>query len=291
MAGICVYRKTNVTVKTKGDLMYLTRHQSLDGPRWALDGQYLPVDFSLSLLLQVPASSVASLLNSLPSGPEADGPLLAPVDAIQDVWAAGVTYMRSRVAREHESATADIYERVYDAERPEIFPKAIGWRACGPEDLIRVRKDSHWDVPEPELVAVINQDLEIVGYTAGNDVSSRAIEGENPLYLPQAKVFDGSCALGPGIVLTESTAVNDVPITLDISRNGSSVFGGESGTGQMKRTPQELAQYLGREMHFPYGALLMTGTGIVPDDDFTLQPGDVVTITVGDLTLTNTVSS
>jgi 2-dehydro-3-deoxy-D-arabinonate dehydratase len=271
--------------------MYLTRHQTAGGPRWALDGHYLPTDFSLSLLLQVPASSVQALLSSLPTGSAADGPLLAPVDAIQDVWAAGVTYMRSRVAREHESATADIYEKVYDADRPEIFPKAIGWRVRGPEDPIRVRQDSTWDVPEPELVIVINQDLEIIGYTAGNDVSSRAIEGENPLYLPQAKVFDGSCALGPGIVITESSSVNDVPITLNIERNGSSIFSGDSGTGQMKRTPQELAQYLGREMHFPAGALLMTGTGIVPDDDFTLQSGDVVTITVGDLTLTNTVES
>jgi 2-dehydro-3-deoxy-D-arabinonate dehydratase len=193
------------------------------------------------------------------------------------------------VAREHESATGDIYERVYDAERPEIFPKATGWRVAGPDEGIRVREDSSWNVPEPELVIVVNQDMEIIGYTAGNDVSSRSIEGENPLYLPQAKVFDGSCALGPGIVLTESQAVNDVPINLEISRNGEQVFRGESGTGQMKRTPQELAEYLGREMSFPYGGFLMTGTGIVPEDDFTLQPGDSVTITVGELTLTNSV--
>jgi 2-dehydro-3-deoxy-D-arabinonate dehydratase len=269
--------------------MYLTRHQTADGPRWALDGSYLPIDFSLALLLQVPAASAAALLQSLPTGPDADGPLLAPIDAVQEVWAAGVTYLRSRVAREHESATGDIYEKVYDAERPEIFPKAAGWRVAGPEDGIRARSDSSWDVPEPELVIVINQDLEIIGYTAGNDVSSRSIEGENPLYLPQAKVFDGSCALGPGILLTESTAVNDVPISLEIARDGAVVFTGDSGTGQMKRTPQELAQYLGREMSFPYGALLMTGTGIVPDDDFTLQSGDVVTVKVGDLVLTNSV--
>jgi 2-dehydro-3-deoxy-D-arabinonate dehydratase len=270
--------------------MYLTRHQSADGPRWALDGQYLPLDFSLALLLQVPASSAQSLLQTLPTGPSVDDPLLAPIDAVQEVWAAGVTYMRSRVAREHESATGDIYERVYDAERPEIFPKAIGWRVSGPEEGIRVRSDSSWDVPEPELVIVANHQMEIIGYTAGNDVSSRAIEGENPLYLPQAKVFDGSCALGPGILLTESMAVNDVPIRLDIARNGASIFSGESGTGQMKRTPQELAEYLGREMSFPYGGFLMTGTGIVPEDDFTLQPGDVVTVMVGELTLKNPVS-
>jgi 2-dehydro-3-deoxy-D-arabinonate dehydratase len=269
--------------------MYLTRHQTAGGARWALDGRYLPVDFSLALLLQVPASSGQALLQSLPAGDEADGPLLAPVDAVQEVWAAGVTYMRSRVAREHESATSDIYERVYDAERPEIFPKAAGWRVAGPQDGIRVRTDSAWNVPEPELVIVVNQDCEIIGYTAGNDVSSRSIEGENPLYLPQAKVFDGSCALGPGILLTESSAVNDVAISLEIHRAGALVFAGESGTSQMKRTPQELAAYLGREMSFPYGGFLMTGTGIVPDDDFTLQSGDIVKIQVGDLTLTNEV--
>lgn len=269
--------------------MYLTRHQTADGPRWALDGQYLPIDFSLALLLQVPAASTNSFLGTLTTGSDADDPLLAPIDAVQDVWAAGVTYMRSRVAREHESATADIYERVYDADRPEIFPKAAGWRVSGPEEGIRVRADSTWNVPEPELVIVINQDSEIIGYTAGNDVSSRSIEGENPLYLPQAKVFDGSCALGSGILMTESMAVNDVPIRLDIVRGGASIFSGESGTSQMKRTPQDLAQYLCREMSFPYGAFLMTGTGIVPEDDFTLQPGDQVTINVGELTLTNTV--
>jgi 2-dehydro-3-deoxy-D-arabinonate dehydratase len=180
---------------------YLTRHQSQSGPRWALDGQYLPLSFTLSGLLASSAASMAQLLREAALEAQADGPLLAPVEPEQEVWASGVTYLRSRDAREAESSTRDVYARVYDAERPELFFKAIGRRVVGPGDTVCIRHDSSWDVPEPEIVLVVNHALEIVGYCAGNDMSSRSIEGENPLYLPQAKTYDRSCALGPGIRL------------------------------------------------------------------------------------------
>lgn len=218
---------------------------------------------------------------------ETIGDALPPIEQTQEVWASGVTYLRSRVEREAESTVADVYAKVYEAERPEIFFKAVGWRVSGPWDKIRIRKDSDWNVPEPELTLVINRCGQIVGYTVGNDVSSRSIEGENPLYLPQAKCYDGSCALGPGIVLVEDPG--DVAINLLITRDGKEVFNGDARTSQMKRTFPELAEYLTREMSFPAGVFLMTGTGIVPGDGFTLQPDDVVKITVGELTLENVV--
>lgn len=216
------------------------------------------------------------------------GEALAPVEPSQEVWASGVTYLRSRVEREAESTVADVYAKVYEAERPEIFFKAIGWRVSGPGGEIRIRKDSEWNVPEPELTLVINRFGEIVGYTAGNDVSSRSIEGENPLYLPQAKCYDGSCALGPGIFLVDDPG--DLAINLSIERGGEEVFLGDARTSQMKRGFTELAEYLTREMSFPNGVFLMTGTGIVPGDGFTLQVGDVVRVTVGELVLENEVA-
>jgi len=211
------------------------------------------------------------------------------VEPGHEVWASGVTYLRSRQARELESADADAYERVYFADRPELFFKAPGWRVVGHGGRVRVRGDSHWNVPEPELVIVVNSGMEVVGYTAGNDVSSRHIEGENPLYLPQAKVYDGSCSLGPGIVLSGPDSMRDLRIVMEIRRTGETVFEGEVDTSQMKRSPEELAKYLGKELAFPVGAFLMTGTGIVPEDDFTLKVGDVVGISVGDLVLENEV--
>lgn len=271
--------------------MYLTRHQTLQGAQWASDGRYLPADLSLSLLLQLPAEVALDLLAGLSSGPAASDPLLPPVDANQEVWASGVTYLRSRDAREAESAGSNVYNRVYEAERPELFLKAPGWRAVGHGQPVRIRRDSRWNVPEPELVLVVNQQMRIVGYTAGDDVSSRYIEGENPLYLPQAKVYDGACALGPGIVLAASDELRDIPIRLHVTRGGAVAFDGEISTGQMSRGLEELVEYLGRELAFPSGALLMTGTGIVPPDDFTLQAGDSVEITVGQLTLENSVES
>ncbi len=269
--------------------MYLSRHGTQGGPRWALDGRYLPQDFALERLLGVGAEDVRGLLEGYTLEGAADDPLLPPLEPGHEVWASGVTYLQSRDAREMESADADAYERVYDADRPELFFKALGWRVVGHGDGVRVREDSHWNVPEPELVLVVNSRMEVVGYTAGNDVSSRDIEGENPLYLPQAKVYDGSCSLGPGIVLSGPDAMRDLRLTMEIRRGGESVFEDEVETSQMKRLPEELAEYLGKELAFPAGAFLMTGTGIVPEDDFTLKVGDVVSISVGELVLENEV--
>ncbi len=197
------------------------------------------------------------------------------------MWAAGVTYLRSREARRAESTAASMYDLVYEAARPELFFKAQGWRVVGHGAPVRIRRDSHWNVPEPELVLVINRFREIVGYSAGNDMSSRDIEGENPLYLPQAKVYNGSCAVGPGIILADDSQMISLPIGLTILRQGKPVFQGETSSARMKRSLPELAACLGRELDFPHGALLMTGTGIVPGDDFTLQPGDRVHVQVG----------
>ncbi|HQI85603.1 MAG TPA: fumarylacetoacetate hydrolase family protein [Anaerolineae bacterium] len=269
--------------------MNLTRHITPHGSRWALDGAYLPPSFDLGLLLELPCEAIAPFLATLPTEGKATGDLLAPIEATQEVWAAGVTYLRSRDAREAESKTGDIYTRVYVAERPELFFKAAGWRVVGPGGAIRVRPDSTWDVPEPELTLVINRHGEIVGYCAGNDVSSRSIEGENPLYLPQAKVYNGSCALGPGIQIAAPDALRDIPIHIEITRHGETIYAGEASTSQMKRAFEELAAYLYRELDFPHGAFLMTGTCLVPPDNFTLQSGDVVTIAVGSLVLENRV--
>ena len=270
--------------------MYLSRHKAVTGPRWALDGRYLPQDFTLNRLLEVPTAEVRGLLQEQSLEEESEGALLPPVEPGQEVWASGVTYLRSREARELESTFADAYERIYDAERPELFFKALGWRVVGHGDKVHVREDSSWNVPEPELVVVVNSGMEIVGYTAGNDVSSRDIEGENTLYLPQAKVYDASCSLGPGIVLSDPEAMRDLRISMIIRRGDAIVFEDEIDTSQMKRCPEELAAYLGKELAFPGGAFLMTGTGIVPEEDFTLKPGDMVGISVGDLVLENEVA-
>ncbi len=268
--------------------MLISRFLTPSGPRWALDGRFLPASFTLNLLLDLPAHLQQDLLQSVVTSTPATGEILAPIEPVQEVWASGVTYQRSREAREAESATGDIYQRVYQAPRPELFFKANGWRVVGPEGAIRVRKDSRWNVPEPEMVLLLNQMGEICGYTAGNDVSSRDIEGENPLYLPQAKVYNGSCALGPAIILcNDSKPLTDLPIRLEIARGGTSVFLGETSTRMIKRTYQELADYLFQELHFPSGAFLMTGTGIVPPETFSLQPGDLVKVRVGELELQN----
>jgi 2-dehydro-3-deoxy-D-arabinonate dehydratase len=205
----------------------------------------------------------------------------------QEVWAAGVTYQRSREARVAETRHADPYQRVYDAERPELFFKATAGRVRGPGEPIGIRSDSGWDVPEPELALVLNSRLEIAGYTIGNDVSSRRIEGENPLYLPQAKVYEGCCALGPWIVPAWELDPYAVEIRLRIRRGGSTAFEAETSTGRLHRRLDELAAWLGRGNRFPSGALLLTGTGIVPPDDFTLTSGDEVTVAIdgiGELT-------
>lgn len=271
--------------------MYLTRHGTSHGARWALDGRYLPPSFDLTLLLELPADAVAKFLEGMSLAEEAEGALLAPVEPGQEVWASGVTYERSREARLAESHERDDYDKVYDAERPELFFKAIGWRVVGHGEKARIRKDSYWNVPEPELTLVLNNRMEIVGYTAGNDMSSRDIEGENSLYLPQAKIYDGSCAVGPGITLIEGPELlRDLTIKMVIWRGGNVVFEGEIGTSKMKRLSEELASYLGKELVFPNGAFLMTGTGIVPEERFTLEAGDVVEVSVGDLILENEVA-
>ena len=204
--------------------MKLTRHKTEKGSRWAVDGKWLPTTFSLEMLLEIPRDSIAAFLVALPRMGEAEGALLAPIEVHQEVWASGVTYLRSRDAREAESDTGDIYTKVYRAERPELFSKALGWRVIAHDEPICVRIDSTWDVPEPELTLVINSALQVVGYCVGNDVSSRNIEGENPLYLPQAKVYNGSCALGPAILLTGPEEMTNLPIHLDIFRDDGLVF-------------------------------------------------------------------
>lgn len=206
--------------------------------------------------------------------------LQAPIDE-QEVWAAGVTYSRSRDARMEESQEATVYDRVYDAERPEIFFKATASRVVNPGEAVAIRGDSTWDVPEPELALVLTSGGEVAGYTAGNDMSSRSIEGENPLYLPQAKVYSRCAGLGPVIALPwELTDPNDVAIAMKITRGETIAFEGTTNTNQLHRTFADLVDYLFRDNEFPYGALLMTGTGIIPPPEFTLQDGDVVDIAV-----------
>jgi 2-dehydro-3-deoxy-D-arabinonate dehydratase len=217
--------------------------------------------------------------------------LLAPIDA-QEVWAAGVTYERSRQAREHESEhAADVYTRVYEAERPELFYKGDMRRTAGPGGQIRVRPDSRWTVPEPELALVLDPLLRIAGFTIGNDVSARDIEGENPLYLPQAKLYDGACALGPWIVPAESIAdPYDLENTCTIARDGQTVWEDRTNTGRLHRKLDELTAYLGRGNTFPAGVFLLTGTPLVPPDSLSLQSGDVVEVTIAELgTLRNIV--
>ncbi len=212
----------------------------------------------------------------------ASAQLEAPIGN-QEVWAAGVTYFRSRSARMAESKDAgggDFYDRVYSAERPELFFKATPSRVAGPGSDVRIRADATWSVPEPELTLLINPRGQIIGYTAGNDMSSRDIEGENPLYLPQAKVYDRSCALGPCILVGGDPLPTTTPIQIEIVRAGSAVFAGATTLAELKRKPADLAAYLFRENTFPHGAFLMTGTGVVPPDDFTLAPGDKIRITI-----------
>lgn len=271
--------------------MLLTRHKTPSGvARWSLDGRYLPSNLSLSVLLALPRTQALRLVTECVTNQEANDELLPPIEAEQEVWACGVTYLRSRDARTRESTVKDVYERVYDAERPEVFFKALGFRAVGHGMPIRIRRDSSWHAPEPECTLVVNSGGEIVGYTAGNDVSSRDIEGENPLYLPQAKMFVGSCAVGPGIQLATAEEAAELNITGTIERKGEAVWHAETQCSQMKRTMPELVSYLYRELTFPNGVLVMTGTGIVPPDNLTLQLGDVVRISVGALTLENQVT-
>jgi 2-dehydro-3-deoxy-D-arabinonate dehydratase len=227
------------------------------------------------------SAAIASLKPHGPRLPLDSVTLLAPIDR-QEVWAAGVTYKRSKVARMEESETAaSVYDRVYEAPRPELFFKATPHRVVGPNQAVRIRGDATWNVPEPELTLVLNSRMQLVGFTVGNDMSSRDIEGENPLYLPQAKVYDACCALGPVITLADDMPPRDeTGIRLIIRRDGQTAFEGSTGIAQMARTFEDLIGWLGRDNSFPSGVFLLTGTGIVPSSDFTLEPGDVIEITI-----------
>jgi len=245
---------------------------------------------ALSDLLALPLSDIREVCEK-PSGerfsPE-EIELLAPVDGRTEVWAAGVTYERSRAARVLESEeSADVYDRVYAAERPELFFKSAAWRVRGPGRAVSVRADSGVDVPEPELAAVLNYAGEVVGYTICNDMSSRSIEGQNPLYLPQAKIYFGGCAVGPWIrPAWEVPDPYSLAMELTISRHGAVVWQGQSSTSGLRRRIGELTEYLFREEEFPAGAILSTGTSLVPDLPFTLQAGDEIRIhiaQIGDL--------
>src|SRR6266404_7056722 len=218
---------------------------------------------------------------SLPRFAMSEVRFCAPVEQ-QEVWAAGVTYLRSKRARMEESDfSASAYDRVYDAPRPELFFKSMPEKVVGPGGSVGIRKDAKWNVPEPELAFVINSRGQIAGYTIGNDMSSRDIEGENLLYLPQAKIYDRSCALGPWITVgTAEALAREWSISIEIRRNGECVFEGQTSVGKIKRSFEELAGYLFRSQTFPHGAVLLTGTGIVPPDTFTLQAQDVVAIEI-----------
>ena len=237
-------------------------------------------DVSLDKLLRLPLRELRELLSRGRSDQAiVDGAIEAPIQS-QEVWAAGVTYQRSREARAEESVDADPYDRVYTAARPELFFKATPNRVRGPGQKIAIRADSTWDVPEPELAVVCNSNGEVVGYTIGNDVSSRSIEGENPLYLPQAKVYEGCCSLGPAIALVWEFDPADKKIDLEIWRDGSVLFQSETSTSAMRRPISELVEYLHRHQQFRSGCILLTGTGIVPPSEVTLQPGDEVVIRI-----------
>jgi 2-dehydro-3-deoxy-D-arabinonate dehydratase len=237
---------------------------------------------SLAELLGLTLGELRDALTGASAGTgDAPSRLLAPIDGETEVWAAGVTYRRSEEARVEESGTPDIYTKVYAAERPELFFKASPRRVAGPDERVVVRADSTWDVPEPELALVVNAHGEIVGYTIGNDVSSRSIEGDNPLYLPQAKVYARSCALGPGI--TPAWEIDDpyaLGMRMRILRSGTLHWSGEANTSELKRRLADLVSYLFREDDYPDGVILSTGTALVPDTPFTLQHGDIVEIEI-----------
>jgi 2-dehydro-3-deoxy-D-arabinonate dehydratase len=259
------------------------------------DGRVRPLPVpSLADLLSAPLADIRATVESaaaatpLPGGPPR---VLAPVDGRTEVWASGVTYQRSREARVEESGDGDVYTRVYDAVRPELFFKSVAWRAVGDGEPIGVRADSDSNTPEPELALVLNAAAELVGLTICDDVSSRTIEGENPLYLPQAKVYTGSCALGPGIrPVWEIGDPTDLAISCTITRDGEPVWSARTSTAMLHRRLDDLVEHLFRALAFPYGAILSTGTGIVPGLDLSLSAGDVVRIEIDGIgTLTNPV--
>ncbi len=260
-----------------------TRAQLAVGPVDAGPQQLLAPELSLGDVLAgdppLREAIAATYGEAVPAGAR----VLAPIDA-QEVWAAGVTYLRSRDARMEESDTPDFYSLVYAADRPELFFKSTAERVRGPGEAIGVRADSSWDVPEPELAVVADASGRVVAYTIGNDVSSRSIEGENPLYLPQAKTYTGSCALGPCLVPVDAAGtLEDLRISVLIERGDQTRYADSVTAAQLKRTPQELIDWLFRALEFPRGVVLLTGTALVPDSDTTLEPGDQVTIRIDGL--------
>jgi 2-dehydro-3-deoxy-D-arabinonate dehydratase len=256
------------------------------------EGRVTPIGFgSVAELLREP---VAGLRDKLaPTGPDSDAAavtFLPPVDGRTELWAAGVTYERSRSGRVEESSAATIYEKVYDAPRPEIFLKSVAWRLVTDGEPVALRADSVLDVPEPELAVVANSAGEIVGYTICNDMSSRSIEGENPLYLPQAKIYSGACSVATGIRPAWEVDTSDLAITMRVVRDGETAYEGETSTARLHRTLEDLVATLFGPTDFPDGAVLSTGTGIVPEMSFTLTEGDVVEIEIAQVgTLTNPV--
>ena len=234
-------------------------------------------DDDLSTTLRIIAETAPEVLSTTVENS------LAPIGSQQELWACGVTYLRSMVGRQEESKAAggaDFYSKVYEAERPECFFKSNPSRVVGMNAKVRIRKDSTWDVPEPELTLLVSSSGKIIGYTIGNDMSSRSIEGENPLYLPQAKTYDACAALGPCIYVTDKELDKTTQIRLNINRENQSVFEGEVGINQMKRSLKELVSYIYKECSFPNGCMIMTGTGIVPGNGFTLKSGDQIIIEI-----------
>lgn len=274
-----------ILYRTKNGLIVKEDAKSYPVPEQSLDALFAHEDlhgFLLSLVAQGKPCEVDELSS-----------LEAPIEH-QEVWASGVTYYRSRSARIEESKDAgggDFYDRVYSAERPELFFKAVAHKVAGPNSEVRIRGDAKWSVPEPELTLAVNPRGEIVGYTIGNDMSSRDIEGANPLYLPQAKVYDRSCALGPGILIQKEPMPASTQIALEILRAGSAQFSAQISLSEMKRDPKTLVDYLYRDQSFPHGCFLLTGTGIVPPDSFTLKSGDEIRIVISGIgTLVNSVA-
>jgi len=275
-----IYKVKNGVILEKDSALYFLEDENWDE---FVNDDNLSRKIQQITLSKDPIENGQSIINSS---------LEAPIQT-QELWASGVTYYRSKVGRQEESKAAgggDFYAHVYEAERPELFFKATSHRIVGSGGKVRIRKDSTWNVPEPELTLMITSSGKIVGYTIGNDMSSRSIEGESPLYLPQAKTYDGCAALGPCIYVTEKPLPGDTVIYLEVRRKTAQVLEGNVDIKQMKRKPEELVSYLYRECSFPHGSLLMTGTGIVPPNDFNLQSGDEIRITIDPIgTLVNTV--
>src|SRR5688572_14663124 len=266
-----LYRTKTGIVIEKNDLFYLIQNENWD--TFINDDKLIEKIEDLILVIKKRDSTVLE-------------DILPPIGSQQELWACGVTYLRSKVGRQEESKAsggADFYGKVYEAERPEVFFKSTPQRVVGHNAFVRIRKDSTWDVPEPELTLIVSSTGKIIGYTIGNDMSSRSIEGENPLYLPQAKTYDGCAALGPCIYITEKPLGTNTMIHLEIKRKNDTVFSDKIAISQMKRTPEELVSFVYRECSFPDGCLIMTGTGIVPGSKFTLKPGDEIQIAIDNI--------